>query len=244
MSELLNILRRIEQRPQMYLPSFGQPAHSLQNLTAFITGFYVGKLFPGPEHILDNFLVWLVAHFGEIEDGHGWSSYILERANNDDRAAFDLFFRLLNQYLDDCEAVGLENIKARYVTVHDEWTKKQQSTIRTASDVSALVERELIGITNPDTVALIRRLLVPPRCEQRPWDYGEPNETFPCWIVAEHPSSNTAFAYCQFGFGPRSPWGLLWLSGEHLNMGMDSSWFASLEDVIKDSYAWEEMPPG
>ncbi len=108
-----------------------------------------------------------------------------------------------------------------------------------ASQVSALVEVELTRISSPSTVALIRRLLVPPHCEQRPWDYGESGERYPCWIVAEHPSSNTAFAYCEHGFGPKCPWGLLWLSGEHLNMGMDSSWFTSLEDVVKDSYAWE-----
>ena len=65
----------------------------------------------------------------------------------------------------------------------------------TAPEISVLVEAELARISNPGTVALIRGLLVSPRCEQRPWDYGEPNETYPCWIVAEHPSSNTAFAY-------------------------------------------------
>ena len=110
----------------------------------------------------------------------------------------------------------------------------------TSSQVSALIEEELAQISSPNVVALIRRLLVPPRCEQRPWDYGAPDETYPCWIVAEHSSSNTAFAYCEHGFGPRCPWGLLGLSGEHLNMGMDSSWFTSLEDLLRDSWAWEE----
>jgi len=110
----------------------------------------------------------------------------------------------------------------------------------TASEILSLVEAELTRISNPSTVALIRGLLVPPRCEQRPWDYGEPNQTFPCFIVAEHPASNTAFAYCEHGFGPRCPWGLLWRSGEWLNMGMDSSWFTSLEDCVRDSFAWPD----
>jgi hypothetical protein len=109
----------------------------------------------------------------------------------------------------------------------------------TASHISTLVEAELTRIISPSSVALIRGLLVPPRCEERPWDYGAPSETYPCWIVAEHPPSNTAFAYCEQGFGPKCPWGLLWLSGEHLNMGMDSSWFTSLEAVVKDSRASE-----
>jgi|GEM_PF-1842872 len=115
-----------------------------------------------------------------------------------------------------------------------------RSPAMTASDILALVETELTRISNPRTVSLIRGLLVPPHCEQRPWDYGELNETHPCWIVAEHPSSNTAFAYCEHGFGPRCPWGLLGRSGEWLNMGMDSSWFTSLEDCVRDSFAWPD----
>ena len=108
----------------------------------------------------------------------------------------------------------------------------------TGTEMSVLVEAELTRISNPSTVALIRSLLVPPRCEQRPWDYGEPNETRPCWIVAEHPASNAAFAFCEQGFGPKCPWGLLWRSGDWLSMGMDSSWFTSLEDCVRDSIAW------
>lgn len=110
----------------------------------------------------------------------------------------------------------------------------------TASEVQTSVEAELARISEPSTVALIRSLLVQPRCEQRPWDYGEPGQTYPCWIVAEHPASNTAFAYCEHGFGPRCPWGLLACSGEFLNMGMDSSWFSSLEDCVRDSFAWPD----
>jgi hypothetical protein len=110
-----------------------------------------------------------------------------------------------------------------------------------ASEVSALVEEQLARLTNPQVVRLIRSLLVPPRCELRPWDYGAPDTHYPCWIVAEHAASKTGFAYCEEGFGPGSPWGLLWISGEHLNMGMDCGWFDSLEDAVRDSFAWPEL---
>jgi hypothetical protein len=110
----------------------------------------------------------------------------------------------------------------------------------TASQISALVEVELARVSSESTVAKIRGLLVEPRREDRPWDYGAPGQTYPCWIVAEHLPSNAAFAYCDQGFGPRCPWGLLWRSGEYLNMGMDSSWFTSLEDAVRDSWALEE----
>jgi hypothetical protein len=110
----------------------------------------------------------------------------------------------------------------------------------TANQVSKIIQADLSKIKNPQALELIRTLLVPLRCEDRPWDYGEPGMKYPCWIFAEHQTSNTAFAYCEQGFGPRCPWGLLGISGEHLNMGMDSSWFSSLEDLVKDSQAWPD----
>src|SRR6185437_5067450 len=100
-----------------------------------------------------------------------------------------------------------------------------------ASTVSALVEKEIARVSSSEAAALIRSLLVPPRCEDRPWDYDEPGEKYPCWIVAEHPASRTGIGYCEKGFGPKCPWGLLWLS-EHLNMGADYSWFSSLEAAV------------
>ncbi len=103
-----------------------------------------------------------------------------------------------------------------------------------------LIEQEMLRIPDPKTLGLVRSLLVTPRCENRPWGYGEPGETHPCWIVAEHKPSNTGFAYCDQGFGPGAPWGLIWLSGDHLNMGMDSSWFCHLEEAIRDSFAWND----
>jgi hypothetical protein len=81
---------------------------------------------------------------------------------------------------------------------------------------------------------------VTPRCEQRSWDYGAPGTVYRCWIVLEHPASGTGIAYCEQGFGPSCPWGLLWISGEHLSMGMDSGWYDSLEDAVRESFAWPE----
>ena len=108
----------------------------------------------------------------------------------------------------------------------------------TVYDISILVESELARIVEPSTVALIRSLLVPPRCEQRPWDYGVPDTTYPCWIIAEHPESNTCVSYCEHGFGPESPWGLLFICGKYMSMGMDCGWFSTLEAAVRDSMAW------
>lgn len=117
-------------------------------------------------------------------------------------------------------------------------------TISSANDVDKLFEKEVARITQPELLELIKVLRVPTHCEQRPWDYGKAGEAYSCWIVLEHPESDTCIAYCEDGFGPRCRWGLLWMS-KHLNMGMDSGWFVSLQDAVRESMAWEgENPPG
>jgi len=107
-----------------------------------------------------------------------------------------------------------------------------------ASKIEALVQRGIGNIAQPELVELVHRLSVPVRCEFRGWDYGVDGQDWPCWIFAEHPESNTAFAYCEQGFGPRDPWGLLFLSGECMSMGMDCGWFSSMEDLFRQSKAW------
>ena len=113
----------------------------------------------------------------------------------------------------------------------------------TAEDINKLVAAEIARISQPELASRISELLIAVRCEPREWDYGEAGQTFPCWIVAEHPDSNTAFAYCELGFGPSYPWGLLTIQGQHMSMGMDSGWFVSLEEAFRDSFAWEGANP-
>jgi hypothetical protein len=113
------------------------------------------------------------------------------------------------------------------------------------SAIARLVDEELAGISDPALGAAIRRLLVTPYAVDRHWDYGHPSEKYTCWTVLEHPPSNTGIAYCELGFGPLHPWGLVFLSGEHINIGMDCAWYASLEDAMRESCAWDQPnPPG
>ena len=114
-----------------------------------------------------------------------------------------------------------------------------------AADIESKVAEEVSRISEPALAARIRGLLVPVRCEPRGWDYGTEGQMFPCWIVAEYPSSNTAFGYCEYGFGPSFPWGLHSISGAHMTLGMDCGWYASLEDAFRTSWAWDvPNPPG
>ena len=113
-----------------------------------------------------------------------------------------------------------------------------------AAAVEALVLREIERIEQPDLRALAQSLRVPPHVEDRPWDYGREAQTYPCWIAFVHPPSNTAIVYCSEGFGPAYPWGVLFLT-EPRNMGMDSQWFASVEDAMRNCPAWKgENPAG
>jgi len=115
--------------------------------------------------------------------------------------------------------------------------------LRDAKEVSNLVEREIDRISETKVKDRVRELLVVPYAVERLWDYGAPDRHFICWTVLEHPESNTGIAFCGQGFGPSYPWGLVSLSGPHMNIGMDSGWFVSLEEAFRDSVAWDEPNP-
>ena len=112
----------------------------------------------------------------------------------------------------------------------------------TPKQIQALVEAELSTLLDQHVVSHIRSLLVAPTAIMREWDYGEPGQSHPCWSVLNHPRSNTGIAYCEFGFGPRSPWGLVFLSGtSHMSIGMDSAWYESFMEVYFESRAAAEL---
>jgi hypothetical protein len=109
-----------------------------------------------------------------------------------------------------------------------------------AETVAAMVQGQLERITDKKLKERVSSLLVPPYSVQRGWDYGKPGEKLDCWMVLEHRESNTGIAYCSAGFGPKPPWGLLFLEGRHMGSGMDSAWFTTLEDAFVESWASEE----
>lgn len=105
----------------------------------------------------------------------------------------------------------------------------------------APVEAEIHRASSPQVAELMRKLLVPLRCDLRPWAHGAQGTLHTCLILAEHQRFQTAIAYCEYGFGPRTPWGLLWTVGDHLSMGDDSGWFTSFEDAVMDSFAANDL---
>jgi hypothetical protein len=113
----------------------------------------------------------------------------------------------------------------------------------TPHHLTELVESELAALDDARVTAHVRRLLVPPNPVMRDWDYGTEDEAYPCWSVLEHMATNTGIAYCERGFGPSSPWGIVFLAGtEYRSIGMDGGWFPHFLDAYFDSKAAAELP--
>ena len=108
--------------------------------------------------------------------------------------------------------------------------------------VSVLLDAEVSRISDQALVDVIQKYRITPRLEERAWAYA-PNTSFPCWVVLEHTDSNTGVCFSEHGFGPKAPWGLLWLVGVRQDMGDDSGWFQSLEAAVRDSAAWNPPEP-
>jgi len=107
--------------------------------------------------------------------------------------------------------------------------------------IASLVEAELAKITDATVFASVRPLLVTPYPVERDWDYGP--DKYICWTVLEHKRSNTGIAYCESGFGPAYPCGLVFLSGDQMSIGPDHAWYLSLEDAFRNSEAWDRPNP-
>ncbi|HEV7693542.1 MAG TPA: hypothetical protein VGO52_22095 [Hyphomonadaceae bacterium] len=107
--------------------------------------------------------------------------------------------------------------------------------------LKSLIAADLSKMPDERVLAHVRKHLVEPRPVLRDWDYGAPGEQFVCWSVFEHPPSNTGIAYCEQGFGPKMPWGLVFLDGPHMSIGMDSGWFRTFLQAYFDSMAVSDL---
>jgi hypothetical protein len=99
--------------------------------------------------------------------------------------------------------------------------------------VDALVDAEVAKASDPALVEVMGRYRVAPRLVMREWGCAA-DASLPCWIVIEHAASNTGVCYSEHGFGPRCPWGLLWIEGRPQDMRDESGWFTTSEDAVRD----------
>lgn len=110
--------------------------------------------------------------------------------------------------------------------------------------IKELIEREISTVSDSRVVTHIRKMLIEPYVILRNWDYGEKGQQYPCWMVLKDIESLGKIAYCEFGFGPKCPWGLV-SSGtapENQSMGMDCNWLSSFLDAFFASYASIALP--
>jgi hypothetical protein len=108
-----------------------------------------------------------------------------------------------------------------------------------------LIADELNAVADARITTRIRELLVEPTMVLRGWDYGPSGQLYPCWTVLEDISSDTGIAYCEQGFGPKTPWGLVWLGrrcDRPASIGQDCGWFKSFTEAFLDSFAAADLP--
>jgi hypothetical protein len=109
----------------------------------------------------------------------------------------------------------------------------------TREDVKTLVARELGLIEDATRREALRSLLVEPRVEVRSWDYGAPGQSYAYWVVAEAPTRNIILAYCENGFGPEFPWGVLDVNNpQFMSLGNDAQWNWYLEEAFVRAGLW------
>ncbi len=99
----------------------------------------------------------------------------------------------------------------------------------TTRDIASLVRDELARVGDPNRRSALEALLQSPARLSLAWDYGKEGERFDCWQVGCSPERGVLLVYCERGFGPAFPWGVVF--GEEGSMGMDSQWHSGLEDA-------------
>lgn len=111
-----------------------------------------------------------------------------------------------------------------------------------AETLKRLIAAELAAVPDARLSDHLRQFIVEPHVVEYGWDYG-PDDYYPCWLVLEHPPSGTGIGFCEYGFGPKHPWGLLWLPGSRrgLSMGQDSGWFKTFIDAALDCSVVTEL---
>ena len=113
----------------------------------------------------------------------------------------------------------------------------------TAETLKALIETEVERTSDSRVVAHIQGLLVEPHLVLHDWDDGEPGQQYPCWMVLVDPKTGTKIAYCEYGFGPACPWGLVGpVARPRPSIGMDCAWYTRLLDAYFESFASAELP--
>ena len=106
----------------------------------------------------------------------------------------------------------------------------------TPAEIEQLVAAELAGVRDAGRRAALQQVLVEPVAEDRSSLHVD--GTCTCWIVARDSSTNV-LVYCRGPFA--DPWGCLDRDG--VDLGLDSQWFAKLDDAFISAMWDGPLPP-
>ena len=123
-----DLLRMIGKRPGFYLaPDRSGDCKSIRDLCSFINGFQAAKHLKDDTSVLNEFTIWVCHHYGVPDGARNWYGHILERAGEDEAAAFQLFFEHFEDYLKEREKIGPGAIKARFIAMLEELHRNEKS---------------------------------------------------------------------------------------------------------------------
>jgi len=104
-----------------------------------------------------------------------------------------------------------------------------------STEITRIVAEHVARIVDADLRDEVARVLIEPMLREVPWNYGEDGETLACWIIADlRPAKPDVLAYCDRGFGPGYPFGIL--DADLPSMGTDGQWFLTLEDGLRVAF--------
>lgn len=114
----------------------------------------------------------------------------------------------------------------------------------TPASVAALVRDDMRALHDARVMEHVTSLLVaPPRPLRLAWTYGAAGEAFDGFLLLDHPRSGTGIAYCRHGFGPATPWGLIFTGRESPpSTGMSDGWYPRFLDAYFESKASADVP--
>ncbi len=110
-----------------------------------------------------------------------------------------------------------------------------------AEHLKRLIQNELARVHDKRVRTHIQSMLIEPHAILRDWDYGPPGQQYLCWMVIKDTVTFTEIGYCENGFGPTCPWGLV-SSEDGDTMGMDSGWYTTLMGAYFESAAATLLP--
>jgi hypothetical protein len=112
---LLDVIRKIGQKPGMFLGDPDSSRYSIWHLSSFLCGYGCGSQ-PRAEgdDVLDEFNLWLCTRYRIQLSGAGWPGILIAKSGGREEVAFKTFFVLLEDYVSERDRFGKKEIEVRY----------------------------------------------------------------------------------------------------------------------------------